>query len=801
MSSNKEFLIRVKADIDEAVADFKKLSSSTSDSMEGIASSTEKPVKAMKTWHQFIKGKMGPLMKKFAAEGKSHADAHTAAIRQIAAEWKAYKKTGVNANKTVGNAAEKSGRQTKNSARGINVASKAIKRLGVAAAAYISIRLAIRLIKQADAFNVLQARIKNATRETGDYNKVQKQLLTLSNNNGAALQETVDVFQRLTLARQDLGATNNQLVELTDLVQKLGVVSGASKTALKSGLLQFGQGLSSGIFRAEEFNSILENMPAVAQKIAKGLGKSPGELRKMVLEGKLLSRDVMQAILGQADEIKTEFSEIPLSIERSSTSLSNSFSKFLGQLDKASGLTTFIAKNIQDLSNALSGTPEKMELLVARLEQIESRKVTSRGGRSNSRGNLNRLIDDAKRDIDDALIALGGPVGLRVAVDRVDKQIESLEYRLSNRRTGTGRGRRGLSLLKQQITELEGQRDKLLTDLAEDELSTGDTNKEKKISQAEITRLNNIQKIVKALESEAATVGMTKNEITLYKLELLGASSEQIKMAETSIKNTDAIKAQNKLMAEGRKVIANNRTEMDNLAITLEKLDSLYEKGALGVVGSAAALDQYAKAVFNATDKLDDFKDSGKETFKELIAATKGWGNQFSNTLADMVVDGKGSFKDLANAIIKDILRILIYQNLVKPVLGSFGLLPSAKASVNHSGGIAGSSSGVTRNVSPFAFAGAQRFHNGGFPGLRSNEVPTILEKGEEVLTRNDPRNALNKGDPSSVKVELVNKGTPSEATSATTRFDGSDMVVSIVLEDLDRNGRISSALDNKYRK
>jgi hypothetical protein len=60
-----------------------------------------------------------------------------------------------------------------------------------------------------------------------------------------------------------------------------------------------------------------------------------------------------------------------------------------------------------------------------------------------------------------------------------------------------------------------------------------------------------------------------------------------------------------------------------------------------------------------------------------------------------------------------------------------------------HTGGIAGFPT-MHRSVSPLVFAGARRFHSGGLPGLRSNEVPTILERGEEVLTEDNPRHIKN---------------------------------------------------------
>ena len=42
------------------------------------------------------------------------------------------------------------------------------------------------------------------------------------------------------------------------------------------------------------------------------------------------------------------------------------------------------------------------------------------------------------------------------------------------------------------------------------------------------------------------------------------------------------------------------------------------------------------------------------------------------------------------------------------------------------------------------AFAGAERFHVGGMLGLRPDEVPFVGLRGEEVLTRNDPRHRWN---------------------------------------------------------
>lgn len=73
--------------------------------------------------------------------------------------------------------------------------------------------------------------------------------------------------------------------------------------------------------------------------------------------------------------------------------------------------------------------------------------------------------------------------------------------------------------------------------------------------------------------------------------------------------------------------------------------------------------------------------------------------------------------------------------------------LAANSTSMFHEGGVVGSAGGMSRSVSPMVFAGAPRYHSG-TPGvgLRPNEQAAILEKGEEVLTADNPRHIRNQG-------------------------------------------------------
>ncbi len=208
-------------------------------------------------------------------------------------------------------------------------------------------------LRTADAMAALDIRLGSATRLTGDYALVQRELFRVTQDNAAAYATTIKLFQDLSRAAPELGATNDEVILLTDTVQKLGVIGGSTNEQMSNGLLQFTQGLTAGTFRAEELNSILENLPEVATRIARGMDMTVGEMRAAVLAGEVLSKDVFDSLLSQSGEIATEFEEIPITIARGSQQLRNSIASVLGDLDQMNGTTMAIGQTLSDLSGAL----------------------------------------------------------------------------------------------------------------------------------------------------------------------------------------------------------------------------------------------------------------------------------------------------------------------------------------------------------------------------------------------------------------------------------------------------------------
>lgn len=153
------------------------------------------------------------------------------------------------------------------------------------------------------------------------------------------------------------------------------------------------------------------------------------------------------------------------------------------------------------------------------------------------------------------------------------------------------------------------------------------------------------------------------------------------------------------------------------------------------VAGLASEIEVLGTVTNEVAQSLNnEFKAAAASAFTDFLKGTK---------------TAQQAFADFGDAIIASIANI-VAQNIAEELFGDLfkagkkgGGFFDLLGSLFHQGGIAGGP-GPTKRVPALAFAGAPRLHDGGVLGLRSNEVPAILQRGEEVLTRDDPRHRAN---------------------------------------------------------
>ena len=162
-----------------------------------------------------------------------------------------------------------------------------------------------------------------------------------------------DLYNRLGRSTKDLSVSNEDLLQVTESIQKAIVISGADASSANAAIVQLGQGLASGQLRGEELNSVLEQTPRVAAALAKELGVGVGGLRALAQEGKITSEVVIDAFRNQRAEIDKEFAAMDATFSQGSTQAGEGMSFVVSEFVKGTGATSVITEGLFSLANRL----------------------------------------------------------------------------------------------------------------------------------------------------------------------------------------------------------------------------------------------------------------------------------------------------------------------------------------------------------------------------------------------------------------------------------------------------------------
>lgn len=227
-------------------------------------------------------------------------------------------------------------------------------KVGSAIAAAFSAETARQVIMVADQMTRLEGTVRRLTRTTGDFDKTWSKLVDLSNENGAAIADTTALFQRFQMTMDKMVDSNDDVLNFVDTLQKVGRLGGSSAEEMSNALIQLSQGFAGGIIRAEEFNSVSEQMPYLLQIAAdniEGLDGDIGKLRQSMLDGQLTSDVFYKAISRGGKDIDKEFKKLPDTIDLASTKLRNNLAVAISELDKKIGASENIAEFISSMAD------------------------------------------------------------------------------------------------------------------------------------------------------------------------------------------------------------------------------------------------------------------------------------------------------------------------------------------------------------------------------------------------------------------------------------------------------------------
>lgn len=214
------------------------------------------------------------------------------------------------------------------------------------------------------------------------------------------------------------------------------------------------------------------------------------------------------------------------------------------------------------------------------------------------------------------------------------------------------------------------------------------------------------------------------------------AIKEQQREAESEYKALiDRLTAENEEVArEGAAIFQATRSPIELLNMEFAKLDELLETGAID-------WDTYSRAVFAATDQIDEVTDNTANQFEALRQAVDGAAKDMAQSFTDFAVSGKLDFRGLVDSILSDIARLTIQKQITDPLVNAIGGLDfgSIFGSFFANGGIMSSkgslplktySNGGIANSPQMAVFGEGRMNEAYVPLPDGRTIPVTMTGG-----------------------------------------------------------------------
>lgn len=162
-----------------------------------------------------------------------------------------------------------------------------------------------------DTYTNTNARLGMITGSLEEQRALQKDVFAAAGRARGNYTEMANATAKLKMLAGDTFGSNQEAVGFTELLTKSLKISGASTAEQNSAFLQLTQAMTAGKLQGDEFRSIMENAPMVADAIAQYMGKSKAELKELSSHGAITADIIKGAMFSAADEINGKFADMP----------------------------------------------------------------------------------------------------------------------------------------------------------------------------------------------------------------------------------------------------------------------------------------------------------------------------------------------------------------------------------------------------------------------------------------------------------------------------------------------------------
>lgn len=194
---------------------------------------------------------------------------------------------------------------------GIGLVANKVKDVAVAAA------------QTADELTSIRSRINLINDGSQTTAEIMDKIYGAANRSRGSYIDMADSVAKLNMLAKDAFSSNDEAIAFVEQLNKQFKISGASVQEASAAMYQLTQAMAAGKLQGDEFRSIMENAPLLAQSIANEMGLSVGQLKEMSSQGLITADIIKNALLGSAEETNEKFAEIPMTFAEVGQSIQN----------------------------------------------------------------------------------------------------------------------------------------------------------------------------------------------------------------------------------------------------------------------------------------------------------------------------------------------------------------------------------------------------------------------------------------------------------------------------------------------
>ena len=225
-------------------------------------------------------------------------------------------------------------------------AGNSLGNLSTIAKAVSAALVSSKILAYAQSWNELEDRISNTGATARETQDILNQLVETSNRNGRTIEESSELYIRLSNSMSELGYSTNDTLSYIDTLSNLMTINKTNTISAESAINALTKAQMEGKLAGRDAMSVFNAMPSILKTLGTQLNKTEAEVRQMAANGKLSMQQFSEAMIAAQDETAALADNMRNNVNDGITRITNNFKKYFGELNNSTGATKLLVDSL-----------------------------------------------------------------------------------------------------------------------------------------------------------------------------------------------------------------------------------------------------------------------------------------------------------------------------------------------------------------------------------------------------------------------------------------------------------------------